>query len=509
MGPLALTAPFTSFLRFYDIPFLSSESLYSFLILIGIGLLAGLIMALGGNLSQVLISSLIVVVIAFSEIPSIFLYPEGIRHRYVFLTSILFVGTIIYFLREYRVRFFLVLFGVMWLVGAVSPSSIKKTEIGLEESHQPDVSLPPYIHIILDEHIGIEGIPPSFDKNNSFSLKLKEKYINQGFLTFGRAYSRFWKTEASFLNFFNFDSSYDVDKYKQDDSAKEAFAPNALFDILNERGYVINIFSGGIPLCNKNTSYRLGKCIDALNGGLELYHDEMFIVYEYARKMRLLSMYEFIGKKFGMPKVSFSMYPQTLKVVASTNKFIDFLGEGKRGNAYFIHLLLPHSAYLLDETCSYNYDGNFFKEEKVDIIYERYKKQIQCTHTLIDKILDKLDSNDQAQDSTVVIHGDHGSRIPWKRDGTVSFSTEEYIQWYSTFFSIRYPDVVPGYDRRPFSLDELLQISSQLKPDFKALEVKPEKFVYSFPRKDEKNRYAPHEKYTLPPFAKGSRVQTW
>ena len=172
-------------------------------------------------------------------------------------------------------------------------------------------------------------------------------------------------------------------------------------------------------------------------------------------------------------------------------------------------MLFPHSPYFLDETCSYNYDGNFFEREKTDVVYARYIKQTQCAHTLVDKIINKLDANSEAQDSTIVIHGDHGSRIPWKRDGTASFSTEEYIQWFSTFFSVRFPTVTPGYDRRPFALDELLKVSTHLKPDFIALEEKKEKFVYSFPKTDASNRYAPHEKFTLPPFANGSRTQAW
>ena len=464
-------------------------------------------MALGGNLTQVLITSVIIVIIVFSETSTVILYPEGIRHRYIFFLSILFVGTIVYFLREHRIRFLLVLFGVMWLVGTTSPSRSKTIEIDLQKSHQAVTSLPPYIHIVLDEHIGVEGIPPSYDENNKFSLKLKKKYIDQGFLTFGRAYSRFAKTEQSFNSFLNFQSSYNPNTHLV---SEESFTPNALFDILTKRGYIINIFSaGGIPLCNNNTTYRFGRCVNTGGGGLKLYHDGVFILYNFARKMRLLNMYDLVATKFGMPEVNFRMYPQTLNVLASTNEFIDFLGEGKRGNAYFIHLLFPHSPYFLDETCSYNYDGNFFEREKTDVVYARYIKQTQCAHTLVDKIINKLDANSEAQDSTIVIHGDHGSRIPWKRDGEVSFSTEEYIQWFSTFFSIRSPTVTPGYDRRPFALDELLKVSTHLKSDFMALEDKNEKFVYSYPKRDSSNRYAAHKKTTLPPFANGSRAQIW
>jgi len=462
-------------------------------------------MALGGNLAQALISSGIIVILVCSESSTSVLYPEVIRFRYVFLVSIFLVGTILYFLREHRIHFLLVIFGVMWLAGTISPSSEKNQVV--EKSHQPDTSLPPYIHIVLDEHIGIEGIPPSFDENNKFSLKLKKKYIDQGFLIFGRAYSRFKKTEKSFTSFLNFQSSYDGDTYMNEE---EIFTPNALFDTLAKRGYIINIFSTtDFSLCDNNTTYRFGRCVTISGGGLKLYHNGILILHNLARKMRLLNMYEVIASKLGMPEINTTMYPQTLKVVASTKEFVDFLGEGKRGNAYFIHLLLPHSPYFLDETCSYNYDGNFFAKEKIDIVYARYIKQTQCTHTLVDKIINKLGSNNEAWDNTIVIHGDHGSRIPWKRDGTVSFENEEYIQWFSTFFSIRSPDLTSGYDRRPFALDELLKVSSLSKPDFRALDDKKEKFVYSLPKRQASNRYAEHEKFTLPPFAYGSRAQAW
>ena len=462
-------------------------------------------MALGGSLTQMLITSVIIVIIVFSETPTRFLYPEGIRFRYIFLLSTFLVGTILYLLREHRINILLVLFGGMWLVGMTSTSGVKATQI-LESSHQPNTSLPPYIHIVLDEHIGIEGIPPSFDKNNEFSLKLKNKYTDQGFLTFGRAYSRFKKTEASFISFLNFQSSYNADSYMKEAS----FTPNALFDTLDKRGYIINIFSaGGVDFCDKNTTYRLGRCINTWSGGLKLYHDGVFIIYNFARKMRLLNMYDTVASKLDMPEINFNMYPNLLKVVTSTKDFIDFLGEGKRGNAYIIHLLLPHSPYLLDGDCSFDYDGNYFIKENLNVVYERYIKQTQCAHTLVDQILNKLDANKEAHDSTIIIHGDHGSRIPWKRDGTVSFSDEEYIQWFSTFFSIRSPELTPGYDRRPFALDELLKVSTLSKPDFMVLDNKKEKFVYSFPKRDVSNRNAEHKKFTLPPFANGIRTQAW
>jgi hypothetical protein len=206
LGPLALTAPLTSFLGFYGIPLLSAEVVFLFAILILIGFMVGLVMALGGNLIQALISSGIIILLAFSEVERSLLYLPGIRFRYVLLLSILLVSLFLYFLREHRIRFLLIVFSSIWLAGLATPNQ-DITQVSEKSNHLPDASLPPYIHIILDEHIGVEGIPPAFDRNNKFSFELKNKYIDQGFLVFGRAYSRFIDTAGSLGSSLNFQSS--------------------------------------------------------------------------------------------------------------------------------------------------------------------------------------------------------------------------------------------------------------------------------------------------------------
>jgi hypothetical protein len=505
LGPLALTAPLTSFLSFYEVPFLSQEAFYPFAILTGVGLLTGLIMALGGNLVQALISSGIIVLLVCGETPSRTIYLDGIRFRYVFFLSIFIVGTILYFLRENRVRFLLLIFGVMWITGTVTPIN-EKTQV-LEKMHEPDTSLPPYIHIVLDEHIGIEGVHSSWDKNNYFSEKFKKQYVDQGFLLFGRAYSRFKKTELSFHSFLNMSSSYDTDVYTNN---IKSISPNKLFDNLTKRGYIINTFTTlNLSLCDNNGTYRFGKCVSVVGGGLKGFHDGEILLHNFVRKMRLLNMYDVARQMFNWPELNTAIYPGTMKAVNNANKFINFLGEGKRGNAYLIHLLLPHTPYLLDDTCKYKNYGNYFKKQKWETEYERYVEQTKCTHGIVGKIISKLDSNPEAQDSTIVIHGDHGSRVPEKRNGTVEFDNGEYIQFFSTHFSVRAPNLNPGYDRRPFALDELLKVFTLPKPDISLLENNKEKFVYTPPFKSAFNRFEIHKRVTLPPFENGSMSKAW
>ena len=523
LGPLALTAPLTSFLSFYDIPFLSSGAFFSFAVLILIGLIAGLVMALGGNLMQALISSGIIVLLFTSEIDRSLLYPQGIQHRYVLLLAVFLISVILHFLREHRVQFLLVVFGTWWLVGAVSPKK-DMTQVSEQSHHQPDESLPPYIHIILDEHIGIEGIPPSFDKNNKFSLKLKKKYIDQGFLVFGRSYARFSDSSLSFASFLNFQSNDNPelnrvtvesgDGFRPTPLAKDSlgFRPNALFKTLGNRGYIVNTFGqSGFPLfCDDRATTRFGKCI--IHGyGLKLFsHDKFMILHNFVSQMRLLDMYAKIASMFGWPEVNLVAHTPVYQSVASSNEFIDFLGEGKRGNAYFIHLLVSHSVYVLDEKCSYKKnDWNFFQKKRMDETYARYIKQIQCAHVVVDKIINKLNSNPETQDSTIIIYGDHGSRIPPPVETVDSFSSEEYIQFFSTFFAIRSPSLAPGYDRRPFALDELLKVFSLKEPNLLELENKKEKFVYTRKQGTAADRSPDHIRFTLPPFANGSKVQSW
>jgi hypothetical protein len=512
-GPLALTAPLTSFLRFYDISFLSSEALYSFAVLTLIGLAAGLIMALGGNLAQALISSLIIVLLVFSEVDNALLYIAEIRFRYILLLSIFLVGALLYLLRENRIRLLMIVFGVMWLLGTVSPGSDKVQILegqGISKTPQLDTSLPPYVHIILDEHVGIEGIPSSYDKNNKYSHELKNKYIDQGFVVFGRAYSRFRATNGSFGSFLNFESQLDSQEYILQEEIGISFKQNALFETLTKRGYVINTYTTeDIFLCNNGKAYRLGKCITVLGGGLKHHDGGTIILHNFVRKLKVFRLYAIFAMKLGLPEVNTFAYPGTPKAVINANKFIDFLGEGKRGNAYFIHLRFPHSPYLFDEKCSYKFDGNFFEKEEMDVVYGRYIKQIQCAHLIVDKIISKLDSNIESKDSTIVIHSDHGSRIYEKLSQPELLTSEEYIQGFSTFFVVRSPALTSSYDRRPFALDELLKVSTLSKPDFMALDNKKEKFVYYMPSGTLSKRFAKFEKFTLPPFANGSRVSTW
>ena len=81
--------------------------------------------------------------------------------------------------------------------------------------------------------------------------------------------------------------------------------------------------------------------------------------------------------------------------------------------------------------------------------------------TLIDGLLDDLDSRGLLEDATIVVNGDHGSRIPVHFPSGRTLATRraddsDLSDTFSTLYAINAPGVPPGYDQAPLSLVELL-----------------------------------------------------
>jgi len=137
--------------------------------------------------------------------------------------------------------------------------------------------------------------------------------------------------------------------------------------------------------------------------------------------------------------------------------------------------------------------------------YRGYLKQVKCTHKMLDNFLKKLNSNPATKDSTVIIQGDHGSRItPFYPfiESADQLTNEDYIQSYSTFFVVRGPNHANEYDKRPLALDEFGNYDFwNTEPLSEADEPK---LVYL----TDSERQA-YKEYHLPPFTNGRPTNAW
>ena len=75
----------------------------------------------------------------------------------------------------------------------------------------------------------------------------------------------------------------------------------------------------------------------------------------------------------------------------------------------------------------------------------------------MDKVLGLLANNPAAKNATIIIHGDHGSRILNPEPQNNQHSPENLMQYFSTFFVVKSPLFIASYDRRMLPLDVLLK----------------------------------------------------
>ena len=70
-----------------------------------------------------------------------------------------------------------------------------------------------------------------------------------------------------------------------------------------------------------------------------------------------------------------------------------------------------------------------------------------------------IDKAGLLRDATIIIHGDHGSRITL-RDPIIAYRDQatkiDYVDSFSTLFAIRSPEIEPGYSSRLRPLPNLI-----------------------------------------------------
>jgi arylsulfatase A-like enzyme len=146
-----------------------------------------------------------------------------------------------------------------------------------------------------------------------------------------------------------------------------------------------------------------------------------------------------------------------------------------RGYAFFAHLMVPHHPYVYDEHCallprtadwltnhiappdSLVYNTAQSRAQK----YDRYADQVRCALTMLDGFFDALDERGLLADATIVINGDHGSRIPEHFPNAITLAAgvlteQDYRDTFSTLYAIKAPGVLPAYVQSPAPLVALL-----------------------------------------------------
>ncbi len=355
---------------------------------------------------------------------------------------------------------------------------------------------PLLIHLVLDEHIGVEGLPPEIDAARQLRGELIEFYTSRGFRLFGGAYSQYANTFNAIANLLNFAERGVNHSFLKPGSAGRTWdlSDSAYFSMLQQRGYQLHLYqSSYMDLCDAK-GVRSWSCLTypvASLGSVEdlpLRADEkarFIVVALLARSRTLLVLskaYERLVRQplgrrglhvpsWWVEAPSFGPLPVPAVVEQLTR---DILAH-PRGHAFFAHLMVPHYPYVFDERCELrpraaDWLTNHIAPTDAPVYntadsralkYQRYTEQVRCVLSMLDDLLDTLDSRGLLAEATIVVNGDHGSRIAEHFPsgmtlGSGLLTETDYRDTFSTLYAIKAPDVQPGYVQRPAPVVNLL-----------------------------------------------------
>jgi hypothetical protein len=346
-------------------------------------------------------------------------------------------------------------------------------------------ALPVVLHLLLDEHIGLAGLPPELPESAGFERWLTDAYVAEGFRVHAGAYSQYFSTRHSIANLLNFSAGPEPWPHlAQGRSHPSILTDSAYFRHLSALGYRLHIYQSDyldycrIPgiayaACSTYRANSIGALRATTLGTLER---AQFIFNSLATSSGYLAA---MGRVY--EKLTGSSWPRPvsrvgpLPVLPVLQRLVSDLRSASRGVAYFAHLLIPHYPYVLDESCRVRreiedwlsnappsagfHDAVQNSANSRSERYRRYFAQVRCQQLLLGRLFDAMREANVWRDAIVIIHGDHGSRI-MQRSALARhadrITRQDFNDAFSTLFAVRSPRVKAGVERGQRPLQELL-----------------------------------------------------
>lgn len=318
---------------------------------------------------------------------------------------------------------------------------------------------PAIVHLILDEHIGVEGAPGARLRRD-----LADFYQSRGFTLFGRAYSQHFHTVNAIPHLLNFGAP----PGSQTPQEGMRLAANAWFSALGRRGYRVGVHQSefldfcGHPAVRACAGYDSTRLDVLARAPLAAADKAGLIAMRLAMLSEMLAglVNSYEGARTGgaaLPDLGTSVGGRVsmLNALAAFDRLIGELRAARRGRAYFAHLLLPHYPYGLAPDCGVRPVGRWMVRRSGAPLAAReaaYADQLRCATARVDAALAALAASPAGRDAIVVIHGDHGSRITAVEPlagNAGRIGERDMIAGFSTLLAVRLPGSAPAYRTEP------------------------------------------------------------
>ena len=339
----------------------------------------------------------------------------------------------------------------------------------------PASNAPAVLHIILDEHIGVEGLRSDNPASPAMKAFLKEFYISHGFRLFGRAHSEYLQTVNSVPQILNYGGRSNGAASLSGGSAGK----NKYFDQLRREGYNLHIIqSEWFEMCSA-ASFRSCKtywspslqviATSSMNTGdrrriiLFKFLSLSDIALEFD-KIYDRRVHKYFKRGINIPEFELKRHARssTVTALAAFDELIEDVKFASPGDAYIAHILLPHFPYATNSECELLPLPWETKRPRSSLAArERASfEQIKCATAKVDEAIKAIAASTAGRNYIVIVHSDHGSRIT-KLDTNIEalgqFNDDDMLVSFSTLFAIKMPGLDAGYDDRAVTAASLLQ----------------------------------------------------
>lgn len=342
---------------------------------------------------------------------------------------------------------------------------------------RPADGSPVILHLVLDEHIGVDGVPPEIAGSEEFRRSLTDFYVERGFRIDTGAYSQYVDTRNSLANLLNFTSSADPWAHlARGRSRPYVLQRSAYFEHLRERGYRLRVYeSDHLDFCQV-PGMTYAACIQYSGHKIGALHRTRLLAPERAQFIvhsalsssyyveRARTAYEKVRRSLAdAPLPSWGHGPSRvgpIPVLPVLTQLESDLRRAKRGTVYFAHLLIPHYPYVLDQSCGLREETGEWLDHALHVgervmntaesraeRYVRYFAQVRCQQSLLDRLFEAMKEAGVWEDAIVIVHGDHGSRILRLMpvaENAARLTRADLRDGYSTLFALRAPGAPAG-----------------------------------------------------------------
>jgi hypothetical protein len=367
-------------------------------------------------------------------------------------------------------------------------SSFQRLDLKAGATPMPGAAPQPLVHLILDEFIGIEGIPLETAGGRTVRDSLRTFLLANGFRVFGGAYSRFVRTQDAVPNALNYVSVPEAGYFVEGEEPY-SLRENKYLSDMYQQGYRIHVYqSDYIDFC---VGYEApvvscltlpSRSIEPLPSlplsslmkaelvlrtfvSLSVLEHELAHYYMQLRHKALSLGYDLPSWWLNHAKLGTVGAMQLLDAVAQDVRTV------RAGDLFFAHIMLAHHPYVYDRTCRlrnpHDWDdrseGFGIKNSPESRMrrYALYLEQIVCVQAKLQQMFDSWRQAGVYDRMKIVMHGDHGSRIYMNAPIVANkdrLITSDYIDSFSTLFAVKAPGLDPAYDTRTVAIQDLLAV---------------------------------------------------